>query len=165
MRAPDPVPWRLRTVERRPAQWLPVGLIDWDYAYPGPPFDDVAYALQFVTPFRPDEECLRWLRYPTPPDRRRRVEVVLEAYGSLGDLPIEDVVDGVIERQRHAVHLVELLASRGVQPHASWIESGYLDNLRGQRRWSEEHRHLVERPDRDSGLVTRREAGGGKPSV
>lgn len=56
---------------------LPVGLIDWDFAHPAARLHDVAYALQYVAPFRDDAECLRWLHFPEPPNRRRRLEEAL----------------------------------------------------------------------------------------
>ncbi|WP_433204520.1 aminoglycoside phosphotransferase family protein [Dactylosporangium sp. CS-047395] len=36
----------------------PVGILDWDYAWPQPPVHDVAYALEYVAPFRSDEEAM-----------------------------------------------------------------------------------------------------------
>jgi aminoglycoside phosphotransferase len=59
----------------------PVGLIDWDYARPAPSSFDVAYALEYVAPFRDDAQCLRWLRYSTAPDRSSRLRRFIEAYG------------------------------------------------------------------------------------
>jgi Phosphotransferase enzyme family len=56
------------------------GLIGWDHARPAPPLFDVAYALEYAAPFRDNEECVRRLRYPAPPDRRR-IEVFCDAYG------------------------------------------------------------------------------------
>jgi hypothetical protein len=60
----------------------PAGLIDFDHARPAPPIFDIAYALEYAAPFRDDRECLRWLRYPQPPDRRRRIEIFRDAYGT-----------------------------------------------------------------------------------
>ena len=57
-----------------------VGLIDFDHARPAPPIFDIAYALEYAAPLRDDSECLRWLRYPQPPDRRRRIEIFCDAY-------------------------------------------------------------------------------------
>lgn len=124
------------------ATTVPSGLIDWDYAYPGDPFDDVAYALEYRAPFRADDQATRWLRHQHPPDRRRRIEIILDAYGTLEDVPISRVIDRVIARQMLSVHQVEVLAGRGLQPQASWVATGYLDQLRQQIRWSEEHRDL-----------------------
>lgn len=48
----------------------PVGILDWDVARPAVPIHDIAYAMEYVAPFRDDEECVRRLRYPEPPDPR-----------------------------------------------------------------------------------------------
>ena len=50
-------------------------------AGPGKPLDDIAYALEYSVPFRSDEECVRWLKYPEPPNRAKRMTVFAEAYG------------------------------------------------------------------------------------
>jgi hypothetical protein len=55
----------------------PVGLLDFEYARPGDPLDDVAYACEYVVPFRDDATCLRWHRFSTPPNRRRRLELLV----------------------------------------------------------------------------------------
>jgi hypothetical protein len=34
-----------------------------------PASEDLAFALEYVVPFRGDDECIRWLRYPAPPNR------------------------------------------------------------------------------------------------
>jgi hypothetical protein len=35
-----------------------------------PRLHDAACALEHTAPFGDDAECVRWLRYPEPPDRR-----------------------------------------------------------------------------------------------
>ncbi|MGW3347313.1 aminoglycoside phosphotransferase family protein [Nonomuraea rubra] len=119
----------------------PAGILDWDYALPRPRLHDVAYALEYVAPFRDDAECLRWLRYPAPPDRRRRLELFAGAYG----LPsAEGLVDAVIGVQRDGIERVRALAAAGRQPQARWVAEGYLDDLGGRLAWSLAHRHLFE---------------------
>ncbi|HEY3903314.1 MAG TPA: aminoglycoside phosphotransferase family protein [Streptosporangiaceae bacterium] len=87
-----------------------IGIIDWDHARPAPRRYDVAYALEYVAPFRDDAECLRWLRYPETPDRRRRLEVFADAYG-LADTA--GLVDAVITVQEQGVDAVRRLAGQG----------------------------------------------------
>ena len=36
------------------------GLFDWDFCHPGPRQEDVAYALEYLAPFRSDEVAARW---------------------------------------------------------------------------------------------------------
>lgn len=119
----------------------PVGLLDFDFAGPADPRYDVAYALEYVAPFRPDADAVRWLGFATPPDRRRRIEVFAEEYG----LPdTGGLVDAVIDRQRlDAVH-VAALAARGLEPQRTRVENGGLDELADRVRWSRANRALVE---------------------
>jgi hypothetical protein len=119
----------------------PVGILDWDYALPAGPLHDVAYALEYVVPFRDDAECVRWLRYPSPPDRRRRLELFAEAYGLTST---EGLVDEVIAVQEHTLDRARQLADEGRQPQLAWRESGTLDLEAGRIRWSRSHRHLAE---------------------
>jgi Phosphotransferase enzyme family len=111
-----------------------VGLIDWDHARPADKLFDVAYALEYVAPFRDDEDCVRWLHYPEPPDRRRRIDVFCDAYGIA--VP-EDVVGQVAHQQRLVMQTCEALGRRGIEPQASWISDGHLAKLRAQIRWTE----------------------------
>lgn len=119
----------------------PVAIIDWDHARPAPRLHDVAYALEYVAPFRDDTECLRWLRYPEPPNRRHRLEVFAAAYG-LTD--ISDLVDIVLAVQSEGVEEVRRLAEEGHEPQAGWVAEGHLDELAARVAWSREHRYLVE---------------------
>ncbi|MBB5868430.1 hypothetical protein F4553_001809 [Allocatelliglobosispora scoriae] len=121
----------------------PVGILDWDLAWPAEPLHDVAYALEYVTPFRDDAECLRWLRYPSPPERRRRMELFADAYGLTS---IDGLVDKVIEQQEVVLDRARRLAAQGVQPQLSWLASGALDEVAARIRWSRDHRHLIQEP-------------------
>ncbi|MGH3491350.1 MAG: aminoglycoside phosphotransferase family protein [Actinopolymorphaceae bacterium] len=127
-------PWNIVWQGTRPA-----GLLDWEYANLAPPRQDVAYALEYVAPFRDDAECLRWLRYPEPPDRRRRLEIFAEAYGLTST---DGLVDEVIAVQQAGVDTVQRLADEGYERQRELVASGHLDELAARVRWSEEHRHL-----------------------
>lgn len=89
----------------------PVGVIDWDYAAPASPLDDVAYALEWSVPFASDEECLSWRRFAEPPDRRHRVEIFLQAYGLVST---DGVIDAVIARQHKFRAAVLQHAEQGI---------------------------------------------------
>jgi hypothetical protein len=111
-----------------------VGLIDWDMARPAAPMFDVAYALEYAVPFRDDEDCVRWLGYPGPPDRRRRIEVFCDAY----DVPVpDDVAACVAEQQRTVAAACAALGRRGIEPQSTWIGEGYLQQLQSRIRWTE----------------------------
>ncbi len=119
----------------------PAGILDWDYARPGSRIHDVAYALEYVTPFRDDAECLRLLRYPDPPDRRHRLELFAGAYGLTST---SGLVDAVIEVQRDGIEQVRMLADAGYQPQADWVADGFVEELANRLTWSRASRHLLE---------------------
>lgn len=112
----------------------PVGLIDFDHARPAPPIFDIAYALEYAAPFRDDRECLRWLSYPEPPDRCRRIEIFCDAYG----IPVPaDITARVAWQQRLVLQNCRALASQGIEPQVTWVREGYLDTVRARINWTE----------------------------
>lgn len=117
----------------------PVGLLDFDFGRPGTRMEDIAYALEYVAPFRDDAECTRWLRYPGPPDRRRRLEVFCAAYGLSST---NGVVDAVIDEQRRTIDRVRRLAAAGHEPQVTWVGDGHVQELERRLAWSEAHRQL-----------------------
>jgi aminoglycoside phosphotransferase (APT) family kinase protein len=119
----------------------PIGLLDFDFAGPGDRILDVAYALQYAVPFCHDEEAVRWHAYPSPPDRRRRIELLAEAYGLPGT---DGLVDAVIERQEIDIFRVRTLAARGFEPQRTWVRGGVLDDLAERVQWARDHRSLLE---------------------
>ena len=119
----------------------PVGILDWDYAWPAPALHDVAYALEYVTPFRDDRMCIESLRYPAPPDRRRRLECLAEAYGLT---TTAGLVDDVITQQHQVWLRARHLAAEERQPQLAWQETGVLDEVAQRIDWSRTNRHLFE---------------------
>ncbi|HEY8788642.1 MAG TPA: phosphotransferase [Actinopolymorphaceae bacterium] len=119
----------------------PVGLLDWDYAHVAPALSDVAYALEYVAPFRSDDEAIRWLRYPSAPDRPRRIAIFADAYGLAST---DGLVDAVAAEQRRGRALVAALAERGVARQVAMVMEGYLAELDERIAWTSTHRHLLE---------------------
>lgn len=122
----------------------PVGVLDWDYAWPQPPAFDLCYALEHVVPFRDDHDCLRWLRHTEPPNRRRRLEIFAGAYGwpaSPGF--VDQLVEGVITQQRMVREREAGLAAAGLEPQRTWVAHGDLAVLDARIRWSEANRSLT----------------------
>ena len=119
----------------------PVGLLDYEYAHVAKPIDDVAYACEYFVPFRDDAECIRWLRYPEPPDRRRRLSLFAEAYG----LPSADgLVEHVIIMQQRTRDLIVKLAREGLPRQVDLVRDGFLDEMDARITWSKRHRQLIE---------------------
>jgi hypothetical protein len=122
----------------------PVGLLDYEYARVAQPIDDVAYACEYFVPFRDDVECIRWLRYPEPPDRRRRLSLFAEGYGLRS---VDGLVEQVITMQQHMRDLIVRLAREGVPRQVGLVRDGFLAEMDARITWSTAHRHLIE-PDR-----------------
>ena len=80
-------------------------------------------------PFRDDADCLRWLRYPEPPDRRRRISIFAEADG-LGSA--DGLVDRVIAVQSGMHDFVARLANEGFLRQVEMVAAGYLDELQAR---------------------------------
>jgi aminoglycoside phosphotransferase (APT) family kinase protein len=118
-----------------------VGILDWDYAWPARPVHDIAYALEYVAPFRDDRACRESLHYATPPDRRQRLERFAGAYGLT---TTAGLVDEVITQQRGVQQRARQLAAAGRQPQLDWQEAGVLDDIDERVGWSRAHRHLFE---------------------
>ncbi|BEL02975.1 hypothetical protein Q0Z83_011660 [Actinoplanes sichuanensis] len=114
-------PWNLVWHGNRP-----VGILDWDYALPARPVFDVAYALEYVTPFRDDDFAIGSLRHPGPPQRRRRLELFASAYGLTS---IDGLVDEVHTQQRDVLARARRLAAEGRRPQVDWQQSGALDEV------------------------------------
>jgi hypothetical protein len=124
-------PWNLVWRDARP-----VGILDWDLAYPGPPLDDVAYALVYCVPFRDDDHAIRWQGFADPPDRRHRIGVFADAYG----IEATGLVDAVIERQWKSARHSQYLHDRGLA--AVWTTTASVHANFELARWSEVNRHL-----------------------
>jgi hypothetical protein len=133
----DPGPWNMVWRDGEA-----VGIFDWDFAHPAPAMHDVAYALEYMTPFRADEEALRWLGFARPPQRARRMAVFIEAYGGV-DSSLQELIEAVIGQQVASIQIVRDLAARGIEPQRTWVADGYLATRRAQVDWSRAHRELL----------------------
>lgn len=127
----DPGPWNFVWDTQRA-----VGLLDWDYLHPGPRIDDVAYALLWFVPLRPDALALEWHHFPEVPDRRHRVRVFLDAYG---ELPRFDLVDAVTQRMQATSDLVHRLAEQGQEPQRTWVAEGVAGQSSAEIAWVRGH--------------------------
>lgn len=118
---------------------VPVGLVDFDFAHPGDALDDVAYALEYVAPFRDDAHAMRWQGFAAPPDRARRISVFAEEYGLA---TVGGLVEAVIRRQEMDGRYVRALAERGLEPQRTWVAQGFCDELAAWVQWSRDNRAL-----------------------
>ena len=113
-----------------------VGILDFDLAHPGPGLHDVAYALAYSVPFRDDADTRRMLGVDEMPDRRQRVRVFAEAYGTGTD----GLVEQVVARQWKYARDVEVLRNRGLI--ARWTSPESIERNYQIATWVAEHQHL-----------------------
>ncbi len=109
---------------------VPTGIIDWDLVFPAQTKYDVLYALE-------------WHHFAEVPNRKRRVDVFLEAYG-MTITELGDITNGVASLQRSVAGHEKLLAERGMQPQVDWVANGSLAVIEERARWTEANRNLFE---------------------
>ena len=112
-----------------------VGLIDWDFAEPGPAIIDVAYAAKHVVPLRPDA-ALAEIGWTAPPDRKHRLRLFCEVYGPVTPREVLDGVDAYNEISRTRM---QVRGGAGEHPWAGFLE-GYMGDLEADIAWFAEHR-------------------------
>jgi hypothetical protein len=112
-----------------------VGAIDWDFAEPDSPLRDLGTAALGVVPFLGDESARR--HFPRPPDRRRRLAVLSDAYG--GTSP-GDLVDAAVAYLETEAHRVITLGGEGREPWASHLHRGTAEVLSKRVQWIETNR-------------------------
>lgn len=101
----------------------PVGLIDWDFAAPGPPEWDVAMAVWRLVPLYGDDDC-RALGWPVPDNRGLRLRMFCDAYG-LDDR--STLLDLVGERQQVARRAMLHGAAHGDPAMVRMVDDGHAD--------------------------------------
>ncbi len=121
----------------------PIGIIDWDLVFPAKPRYDVLYALEWSAPFKNDKLTREWHHFPDIPDRKHRIDVFLDAYGT-NRQEFGDVVSEVAAMKRTVANHVKLLAERGMQPQVDWVANGRLEDIERQAQWIEANRQLFE---------------------
>jgi hypothetical protein len=112
--------------------WL-VGVIDWDFATPGPAIHDVAYAAWYGVPLHHESER----NVGGPADLRHRLEVFCAA---AGDYEPSAVLDAIVEVQELEHSRLSDLGHRGLEPWATFIARGELEWLAACRGWLSQNR-------------------------
>jgi hypothetical protein len=101
------------------------GIIDWDLAGPGSALSDLAFvAWQWVPLHGP--LVTRFLGWSSPPNRARRLQLLLDAYG-LDDRT--GFIDNVVARIRYNRHMMVRKATEGDQGYQALISQGHLAGM------------------------------------
>jgi Ser/Thr protein kinase RdoA (MazF antagonist) len=110
-----------------------VGAIDWDFAEPDSPLRDLASVATTVVPLVDDEKAHR-MGFREPPERRRRLALLCDAYE---DASPPELLDAVVRFLRTEVQRLTTFGLEGREPWASLMERGMADALRERLAWIE----------------------------
>ncbi len=110
---------------------LPVGLIDFDVAGPGPRLWDIAYAAYRLVPLASDTSC-RGFGFTTLPDRPRRLALFLDAYGLEERSGVLEMARIRVERLRDDILDRAAAGDPGVQTH---IKEDHVGSYTSDLAW------------------------------
>lgn len=145
------LPWRYRDPD--PARWeiichsdvapynivyregLPVGLIDFDVAGPGPRMWDIAYAAFRLAPLSSDAGCIG-LGFSEPPDRLGRLALFCDAYGLDDRTGLLEMVVRRIEGLRDDILQRAAAGDPGVATH---LAEGHVGSYTADLAWIREN--------------------------
>jgi hypothetical protein len=116
-----------------------IGLIDWDFAEPGRPIEDVAQLAWYLVPLR-GEAHWREAGFRRRPDLRARLATLCGAYGTM---PVA-VLDAVRALQSEEMRRTEELARRGVEPWVAFAAGGDVEKVGREQEWlATQREHLL----------------------
>ncbi len=116
-----------------------VALIDWDLARPGPGSLDLALAAWHHVPLYADDDARRFGWEP-PVDRRHRLRVLCQAYGSRVTV---ELLDDVALWQEMTIATVRWAHTRPDDPAARpWLKVD-IAGVESDRRWLARHRRTL----------------------
>lgn len=107
-----------------------IGLIDWDFAEPGRPLDDVAQMAWYLVPLR-GQSHWRAAGFGRRPDLRARLTALCEAYGAAP----EAVLTTLSEIQTQEMKRTKELAQRGVEPWVTFAARGDVEKIADEHAW------------------------------
>jgi hypothetical protein len=115
---------------------VPVALIDWESAAPGPRAWDLGYAAWRWVPLWHEERCRAAGLPASIAEKARRFRLLLDAYGVEPDVGI---VRTGIERMRQFLDHLRKLVAAGSEWEVGLARRGFLDELALEISWVEEH--------------------------
>jgi thiamine kinase-like enzyme len=115
---------------------VPVALIDWAAAAPGPRAWDLGYAARHWVPLWSEQRCRAGGLPTSLTEKARRFRLLLDAYGAGPDVGIGRM--GIERMRRFLDHLWELVAA-GSECEAGPGRRGLLDELAAEVAWVERY--------------------------
>ena len=120
-----------------------VAIIDWDFAGPGDPLDDVAFLAFTTVPMRDDAYCAA-CGFEDVPDRARRLRLICETYGR-GATPA-DLIARAERHHENDIEEIETFGAEGLSPWAAFLEHNLHQSIRGMLLWMRANHELLISP-------------------
>jgi hypothetical protein len=111
-------------------------LIDWDFAEPRRPVEDVAEVAWYFVPLR-GEAGWRAAGWQAVPNLGARLGVLCAAYGRY---EVAEVLDALNELQRRETQRTIMLGSTGVSPWDKFLARGDVEQFDDEHAWLSENR-------------------------
>ena len=106
-----------------------VGLIDWDFAEPGYPIEDLAQVAWDCVPLYPPEKS-NWAGVP-PDEQMTRLKALCNSYGA----DIGTVIDAVAKMQKREFIRLKAIGNAGQEPWRGWLQNGGLEDIINASQW------------------------------
>lgn len=116
-----------------------VGVIDWEWAHPGPPIEDVAFAAWQSIPLRNDDGMYQ-VGFPIVPDRRERLQHLLSGYGRF---ETAEVIEAVLTMQDRSFRDMQTLGPQGIEPWKTYCEMGLPVRNRLDHAWLKDNGRIL----------------------
>ena len=113
------------------------GLIDWDFAAPGEPLDDIAQFAWHGIPLR--GSLWRQAGFDAEPDLRARLEALCAAYGAE---PVE-VIAALSRLQVQQIRRISRFGESGMAPWAFFKEQGFAAEIQEENGWLQRNRSRI----------------------
>ncbi len=116
------------------------GVIDWDFAEPGEPIQDLAQVAWYLVPLR-GWDYWKKVGSDHPLDLRKRLKVLCDSYGSVDPV---SVIDALIELQEMETDRISALGASGIDPWKLYRKRGDSEEIEREKAWLQaEYRNLV----------------------
>ena len=106
-----------------------VGLIDWDFAEPGYPIEDLAQIAWDCVPLYPPEKS-NWAGV-APDEQMTRLRVLCDSYG----VDIGAVIDAVAKMQKREFLRLRSIGNTGKEPWRGRLQNGGLEDIANASQW------------------------------
>lgn len=106
------------------------GVIDWDFAEPGRPIDDVAQFAWYGVPLRGD---MYWKKvgFTNAPNYRARLRVLCASYGA----EPKTVLDALLLLQAEEGRRIAAFGKQGIEPWSLFLERGDAEDMLAEAEW------------------------------